>query len=196
MKFETSDVASSGSSANLTPDPTGIGGYTEGIFRGVLRSGHGGTLHPAMPWVAYRHLTDADIGAIYENGSSILSGSTSFIKSVKLSVSNGLRGQKALGVFGNAGVGNGGFEVSGTMELYVENATYYNKWLNGTNTSLSVGMADAAGNGYLFDFDKIMFTDGGLNASGRDDVMLSLPFEAFYNAGTNRGIRITRAVAA
>ncbi len=52
-------------SANLTPDPTGIGGYTEGIFRGVLRSGHGGTLHPAMPWVAYRHLTDADIGAIY-----------------------------------------------------------------------------------------------------------------------------------
>jgi mono/diheme cytochrome c family protein len=53
-------------SANLTPDRTGIGGYTEGIFRGVLRSGHGGTLHPAMPWVAYRHLTDADIGAIYQ----------------------------------------------------------------------------------------------------------------------------------
>lgn len=53
-------------SANLTPDRTGIGGYTEGIFRGVLRSGHGGTLHPAMPWAAYRHLTDADIGAIYQ----------------------------------------------------------------------------------------------------------------------------------
>lgn len=52
-------------SANLTPDPTGIGGYTEGIFRGALRSGRGGTLHGAMPWVAYRHLTDADIGAIY-----------------------------------------------------------------------------------------------------------------------------------
>lgn len=52
-------------SANLTPDRTGIGGYTEGIFRGVLRSGHGGTLHPAMPWVAYRQLTEADIGAIY-----------------------------------------------------------------------------------------------------------------------------------
>lgn len=53
-------------SANLTPDPTGIGGYTEGIFRGVLRSGHGGTLHGAMPWVAYRNLTDEDIGAIYQ----------------------------------------------------------------------------------------------------------------------------------
>lgn len=52
-------------SANLTPDPTGIGGYSEGIFRGALRSGRGGTLHGAMPWAAYRHLTDADIGAIY-----------------------------------------------------------------------------------------------------------------------------------
>lgn len=53
-------------SANLTPDATGIGGYTEGIFRGALRSGRGGTLHGAMPWTAYRHLTDADIGAIYQ----------------------------------------------------------------------------------------------------------------------------------
>ena len=47
------------------PDPTGIGPHTEGIFRGALRSGRGGTLHGAMPWVAYRNLTDADIGAIY-----------------------------------------------------------------------------------------------------------------------------------
>lgn len=52
-------------SANLTPDPTGIGGYSEEIFRGVLRSGRGGTLHPIMPWMAYRNLTDEDIGAIY-----------------------------------------------------------------------------------------------------------------------------------
>lgn len=52
-------------SANLTPDPTGIGPHTEGIFRGALRSGRGGTLHAAMPWAAYRGLTDADIGAIY-----------------------------------------------------------------------------------------------------------------------------------
>ena len=52
-------------SANLTPDASGIGGFTEGIFRGALRSGRGGTLHGAMPWAAYRNLTDADIGAIY-----------------------------------------------------------------------------------------------------------------------------------
>jgi len=178
-----------------------VGSMVKGSF-GFIGQGHNGmtgsTTLPGSP-VASQSLETmngvSDLGAIYENGSSIL-GATSFIKSMKLSVNNNPRGQKALGIFGNAGVALGELAISGTLDVYVENATYYNKWLTGTNTSLSVGMADAAGNGYLFDFDKVMFTDGGLTTQGRDDVMLSLPFEAFYNANTNRGIRITRALAA
>lgn len=53
-------------SANLTPDPSGIGGYTEEIFVGVLRSGRGGTLHSVMPWAAYRNMPDEDLRAIYQ----------------------------------------------------------------------------------------------------------------------------------
>jgi mono/diheme cytochrome c family protein len=52
-------------SANLSPDPSGIGGYTEEIFVGVLRNGRGGTIHPVMPWVAYGRMTDEDLRAIY-----------------------------------------------------------------------------------------------------------------------------------
>lgn len=138
----------------------------------------------------------ADVGAIYENGTSIL-GATSFIKSLKLNVNNNARGQKAIGVFGNAGVALGELALSGSMEVYMQDAVYYSKWLNGTNTSLSLGVADSLGNGYLIDFDKVTFKDGGLNPGGRSaDAMLTLPFDAFYNAGTNRGIRITRAVSA
>lgn len=139
----------------------------------------------------------ADVGLVYEAGQSVFTGTTSFIKSVSLSINNNVRPQKAVGVFGNAGVGLGNLELSGNLEVYVENATYYNKWLQGTTTSLALGMADAAGNGYLVELDKVQFKDGGLNPGGRnDDVMLSLPFEAFFNASTGRGIRITRAVAA
>lgn len=139
----------------------------------------------------------ADVGAIYENGVSVLGGSSNFIKSVKLSVSNNLRGQKAIGVFGNAGIGLGALEISGTLEMYVENANYYNKWLRGETTSLALGMCDAAGNGYFIELDKVQFKDGGLNPGGQnDDTMLSLPFQAFYSASAGRGIRITRAVAA
>lgn len=136
-----------------------------------------------------------DVGMVMENGVNLLSAG-SFIKSVSLEINNNLRAQKSVGVYGNSGVGSGELAVSGNLEVYFTDATYYRKWLEGTTTSLVVGMADAVGNGYLFEMDKVKFRDGGLNVGGKDsDVMLSLPFDAFYNAGTGRGIRITRAVA-
>lgn len=52
-------------SANLTPDPAALGGWSEEAFATVVRTGKGGTLHPAMPWVAYRHMTDEDLRAIF-----------------------------------------------------------------------------------------------------------------------------------
>ena len=137
-----------------------------------------------------------DVGMVMENGSNLLTAG-SFIKSVSLEVNNNLRAQKAVGVYGNAGVGTGELAVSGNLEVYFTDATYYRKWLDGTTTSLAIGMADSAGNGYLFEMDKVKFRDGGLNTGGKDgDAMLSLPFDAFYNAGTGRGLRITRAVSA
>lgn len=180
-----------------------VGSIITGSF-GFLGQGHdgmvGATTLPGSP-VASQSLevmnSVADVGAIYENGSSVLGGSSSFIKSVKLNVTNNLRGQKAIGVFGNAGVGLGQLAITGSLDIYVENANYYNKWLAGTKTSLALGMADAAGNGYLVELDKVQFKDGGLNLGGRnDDTMLSLPFEAFYDPTTTRGIRLTRSVAA
>lgn len=180
-----------------------VGSIITGSF-GFLGQGHdgmvGATTLPGSP-VASQSLevmnSVADVGAIYENGSSVLGGSSSFIKSVKLNIANNMRAQKAIGIFGNAGIGLGELAITGSMDIYVENANYYNKWLAGTTTSLALGMADAAGNGYLVEMDKVQFKDGGLNLGGRnDDTMLSLPFQAFYSPTTGRGIRLTRAVAA
>lgn len=205
MEYSLSDIAQflpyTGMQVGNMDLSLDVGSIVKGSF-GFIGQGHtgmvGATTLPGSP-VASQTLETmnsvADVGAIFENGVSVL-GATSFIKGIKMSVNNNPRGQKAIGIFGNAGVGLGELAISGTLDVYVENSTYYNKWLNGTNTSLSVGVADAAGNGYMLDFDKVTFKDGGLNASGRDDVMLSLPFDAFYNPTTNRGIRITRAVAA
>lgn len=170
---------------------------------GFLGQGHSGmvaaTTLPGSP-VASQSFdvmnAVADVGVLMENGASLLS-TGSFIKSVKLNITNNMRAQKAVGVFGNAGVGLGELAISGTLEMFVQDATYYNRWFNGTNTSLAFGFADSAGNGYLIDMDKVQFKDGGLNPGDRSsDVMLSLPFQAFYNAGTGRGIRVTRGVVA
>ena len=56
-------------STNISPDPaTGIGGWTRAEFHRALRDGvapHGRQLYPAMPYVSYRQLTEADVDALY-----------------------------------------------------------------------------------------------------------------------------------
>ena len=54
--------------SNLTPDASGIGGFTREQFRQTLRTGNNGSrqLHPLMPYCAYARLKDEDIDAIYD----------------------------------------------------------------------------------------------------------------------------------
>ena len=57
--------------ANLTPDETGIGNWTEHNFLTALRHGKAKGLEnsrdllPPMPWFAYKNFTDEDIKSIF-----------------------------------------------------------------------------------------------------------------------------------
>lgn len=182
-----------------------VGSLIKGSF-GFVGMGHDSTTVTGLPGTpTASKALDAmsavtDVGTIYEASTNLLSNG-SFIKSIKLSVNNNLRGQKAVQTFGNAGVGYGELGLSGQMEVYFPDGSYYRKWLQGTNTALSIGMADKLGNGYLLDFDKVTFRDVAMNPGGRnDDVVLTLPFDAFRNGAQGaagvRGVRLTRAVSA
>jgi mono/diheme cytochrome c family protein len=52
-------------SANITPDPTGIGDWTPETFIEVMRTGKSGTLDPLMPWNVFRNMTDRDLGDLF-----------------------------------------------------------------------------------------------------------------------------------
>jgi mono/diheme cytochrome c family protein len=54
-------------SANLTPDPSGIPYYDEALFVQTIRTGvvKARTLNQIMPWHAYRNMTDEDLKAIF-----------------------------------------------------------------------------------------------------------------------------------
>ena len=52
---------------NLTPDPTGLGSWSDEDIVTAIRTGvrpDGSQLAPAMPWMGYAALTDADAQAI------------------------------------------------------------------------------------------------------------------------------------
>jgi mono/diheme cytochrome c family protein len=55
-------------SANLTPDASGIAHYSADVLKRTLRTGRVNGVRPlssAMPWIAFEHMTDADIEAIF-----------------------------------------------------------------------------------------------------------------------------------
>ncbi len=54
-------------SANLTPDPSGIGYYDEALFIKTIRTGYVGArkLNFFMPWWAFRNMTDDDLKAVF-----------------------------------------------------------------------------------------------------------------------------------
>jgi len=55
--------------ANLTPDPSGLGAWTEDMFIKAIRTGkHMGVsrdILPPMPWPVYKNFTDDDLKAIF-----------------------------------------------------------------------------------------------------------------------------------
>ena len=55
------------SSANITPDASGIAYYDEAMFINTLRTGQVGArkLNSIMPWSYFRNMTDEDLKAIY-----------------------------------------------------------------------------------------------------------------------------------
>lgn len=53
---------------NITPDETGLGGWSEAAFRRAMREGldrEGRHLYPAFPYEYYTRLTDEDLRALY-----------------------------------------------------------------------------------------------------------------------------------
>jgi mono/diheme cytochrome c family protein len=70
MKFaggQVFDASGQIASPNITPDATGIGGYTEDKFVKALRTGYVGKrqLNTVMPWQGYSGQTDEDLKAMY-----------------------------------------------------------------------------------------------------------------------------------
>jgi hypothetical protein len=114
---------------------------------------------------------------IFEDGASI--SASTYIKSGEFSVSNTLRMQDAVGVFGTAGIGVGSFKATGKLEVYFANAVIYRKLLSGVATSLTIPLLDVNGNGYIYHFPSIKYTAAKVAVGGLDqDNMLQMDWEA------------------
>jgi hypothetical protein len=179
-------------SLNLTPGQIMTGSVS---FMGKDAAATAGT--SGMPGTSVASLTNgvynsvSNVFNVLEGGSAL---TNTYVRSLQVSVENNLRGQTAIGTLGNVGIGAGSSVITGTMELYFADATYLNKFLNNTASSLSVRIAQSStGIGYVLTFPNIKYSDGGTPTPGANqDVTLSLPFQALRDTTTGYQILLDR----
>jgi hypothetical protein len=83
--------------------------------------------------------------------------------------------------------------VEGTMTVYYEDAALINKFLNETETSLSVTVDDPTGaNGYTFYMPRIKYNGASVPVSNMQSRFIELPFVALKSASAGYNLRLTR----
>ena len=138
----------------------------------------------------------ANIFVRNSGGTSLLDGAS--ILNMNLSIDGALRGQKALGVLGNAGVGRGTFAITGTMNIYFAAGSLFDEALAQNLIELSFTASDSSGNGYGFTMPNVKCSVPKVNAGAKDqDCIMEVPFFAVApDTATDKMIYIDRFGAA
>lgn len=115
------------------------------------------------------------------------------ILSFSMSINNNLRTRLQVGTLGAVSVGSGSILVTGSLELYLPDATLFDKYLNQTPSSFAIGVTDGNGNGYIIEIPTMRITDGTRPAGGLNtDVVGTFEWQAYMNPDEQISIRITR----
>lgn len=123
-------------------------------------------------------------------------GGTPKVRSLSLELNNGLRTRPVVASMFSEEFGRGRFSVTGTAEIYFESNTLYQAVLDHGGGALAFTVGRDANKKYTFNMPKIIFGNGERRPGGNDDdVMVSLPFRAVYDATEDCTLKITRAVA-
>ena len=151
----------------------------------------------------YTAATTADVMNAVSNVGQIMEGATMaeisgvFISEMSFTLNNNVRGLAAIGTLGNADLGVGTVEVTGTLNTYFENGNLYDKYLAGTETALSFkvedGSTEGEGNAYIFTFHRVKFQSDTVNVGGlNSDVMENLTWQAIRDATYGCTIQIDK----
>lgn len=132
------------------------------------------------------------------NGSSgvsviqIDSSAITTVRTLSLSLTNNLRPIEAIGALGPSDQAAGRSLLSGSVDMYFEDLTQYNKLLNSSSCTINFTLSDGTKT-YAFSMGNVKWNDGNPAVTGVDtDVMLSMNFTALEVGSTGTQISITR----
>ena len=86
--------------------------------------------------------------------------------------------------------------LTGSATVYFEDSTFLSKFIDETETSLTMELPDGAGNSYILEIPRFKFTAGQPDVAGQGSITLSMPFQALFDTTAESNIVIHRIPAA
>jgi len=133
---------------------------------------------------------DSFTGSISEGGSTIAT-----VTSIDINIENGLEPLFSVGSDTTNQPSIGKSRVTGTLTTYFDSKSLYEKFINETESSLTLVLTDLDGNSYTIDMSTVKYNSGQPDVSGEGSVTVSMDFVALYNSSDASQIVITRAAA-
>jgi len=134
---------------------------------------------------------DSFSGAISEGGSAI-----AYVNSIDFTLNNNLNPTFALGSVTTPQVEFGMSSLEGTMTVFYQDAALITKFLNETESSLSIVLDDrVAGLNYTLLMPRIKINGAAVPVAGPTSRLLTIPFVALRDSSTDTQMRITRTTS-
>lgn len=129
---------------------------------------------------------DSFTGVIQEGGSDI-----ALITEASVKFDNGMDRRFVIGSKDTLRPSQKKFTASGSISCYYESATMLDKFLNGTNSSLSLQLSNGSDT-FTLSLPNIKYTGGRVPVKDDGPIMISMPFTAVYDSGTAGAAKIVR----
>jgi hypothetical protein len=133
-------------------------------------------------------MMDCIAGSINEGGSAI-----AVITEISLNLENGIAPRFVVGDEKTILPSIGRSVVTGQVTAFFENSALLEKFLDETPSSIEVVLQDPAGNTLTIELPNIKYTGGQVDTSGQGPHLVTLPFQAIYNAADATQIIVTRS---
>jgi hypothetical protein len=172
-----------GMTLNIAPNAMVTGSFN---FLGLSASAFSGSSVDSPDAAATTQPFDSFTGSLKENDNAIAT-----VTALNINLQNGLEHYFALFDADPYKIGTGRANVSGSLSVFFENATLAAKFLGETASSLECALTDLAGNTLTIKIPALKYTGATKNMT-ENNVLIDLPFQAYYDATEATALRIDR----
>lgn len=137
--------------------------------------------------------TSSNVGRLGRGVDPIDSAGVNFVLEASIDLTNNLRRDPAVGVFGAANIGAGEVNVTGNLRTYFDNKDILQQILDNSETSLDLSVVDNSGQAMLFDMPRIKFAGGAPDVPGKNQsVTIPATYEAILDPDLGYTISVQR----